>query len=338
MSGSSTLNVLSGGVATMIGSLPHRDAREAAEFSLVTCPDLPCVPTVPRRSPAEGMIAQAVVGIRGISLGQYGSLLVDTSLVDPLAAVRTDTNNDSFGGLRSFLARMTDHSGPIKWQFTGPVTVGQALMRLGVPAHLAFDVAVRAVRHHVRVVADTIGSALPDCPQVVVLDEPDLGDLYDETFPIAPDTAIDLMSGALAVVERDALVGLHSCADVPLSPLLAAGPQILSVPVSERITESAIELTRFVNGGGWVAWGVVPTDGPIGTTSERWWKKLASVWCSLTEAGCDPLKLRRQALVTPVCGLALHSHDSAAIIMRHVAEVGERVRTQALSAQFSVGA
>lgn len=338
MSAARSLDVLASGAATMIGSLPHRDAREAAEFSLATCPLLPCLPTVPRRSPSEGMIAQAVIGIRGISLGQYGSLLVDTSLVDPLATVRTDTHHDAYGGLRAFLSQAADHSGPIKWQFTGPVTVGQALVRLGVPAHLAFDVAVRTVRHHVRVLADEIGSTLPGRTQVIVLDEPDLADMFEESFPIAPDTAIDLMSGALAAVERDAIVGLHSCAGVSPAPLVAAGPQILSIPAVDVSSEDASVLAHFVNSGGWVAWGVVPTDGPIGTTSDRWWKKLSTLWCSLTEAGCDPLRLRRQALVTPVCGLALHSDDSAAIIMRQVAEVGERIRSQAVTNRFSVGA
>jgi hypothetical protein len=65
---------LLGGVATGIGSLPHRDAREAAEFAFFATPELPCIPSLPRRSPAEDMIAQAVVGIRGISIGQYGSM------------------------------------------------------------------------------------------------------------------------------------------------------------------------------------------------------------------------------------------------------------------------
>ena len=284
------------------------------------------------------MIAQAVVGIRGISLGQYGSLLVDASRVEPFTEVRTDLANDAFGSLRASLSSLIDHPGPIKWQFTGPVTLGQSLARAGVPTPVAFDVAVRTVRHHVRVIADAIASALPHRPQIVILDEPDLADLMDETFPIAPDTAIDLMSGALAAVERDAIVGLHCCADVPIAPLLAAGPQILSVPVSDRIADAAVSLAHFVNSGGWVAWGVVPTDGPLGRSIERWWKKLDAAWSSLVDAGADALRLRRQALVTPVCGLALHSEESAAIIMEQVGEVGQRIRSESSSGRFSFGA
>ena len=34
--------------------------------------ELPAIPTLPKRSPAESMVAQAVLGIRGITVGQYG--------------------------------------------------------------------------------------------------------------------------------------------------------------------------------------------------------------------------------------------------------------------------
>jgi len=329
---------LTGGIATGVGSLPHRDARAAAEFALTSSPDLPAIPSLPKRSPAESMIAQAVVGIRGISVGQYGAIVVDPSRIDPFAPVDTDFHHDAFVGLRTFLEVAAGRTAPVKWQFTGPVPLGLSLVRAGVPVHLAFDVAVRAVRSHVRCIHEHVASMLPDAPQVVFIDEPMIGDIMDESFPIAPDTAIDLMSGAMAVVERDCLVGLHSCADVDLAPLLAAGPAVLSVPVSESLVHSASALAGFLDKGGSVAWGVVVTDGPMMNNAERAWKKLAGVWCGLVQNGCDAMKLRQLSLVTPACGLALHTEEHAASIMAQVRDIGERVRTQALATRLTVGA
>src|SRR5436309_2610833 len=60
--------LLTSGIATSIGSLPHRDAREAAAFVLATHPDLPAAPQLPRRSPRERMVAQAAAGIDGVSV------------------------------------------------------------------------------------------------------------------------------------------------------------------------------------------------------------------------------------------------------------------------------
>ena len=93
---------LAAGTATSIGSLPHRDAGEAARFSLATL-GLPVIPTLPKRSPAEGMVAQALVGLAGVTVGQYGSIAVDVDAIDPEAPVVTDLNHDSFGGFRAFL-------------------------------------------------------------------------------------------------------------------------------------------------------------------------------------------------------------------------------------------
>ena len=59
--------------------------------------------TMPRRSPAEGAIAQAMVGLDGITIGQYGSIAVDPLRVDPLAPVVTDLTHDAFTGFRTFL-------------------------------------------------------------------------------------------------------------------------------------------------------------------------------------------------------------------------------------------
>ena len=335
--------VLTGGSSTLVGSLPHRDARSAVEFAW-TSTDVPCAPTLPRRSPAEGMVAQAIVGLCGVSLGQYGSLSIDVSRIDPVSPVVTDLDHDAFGGFRAWLehgrehVRSTGYTGPVKWQFIGPVSFGRALVRAGVPTHVAFSVAVRVVREYLLVMAETVRRALPDNAQIVIIDEPDLTDLDDETFPIATDIAIDLMSAALAAVERDAVVGLHSCADVSVAHLLAAGPHVLSVPVSSRLVDGGAAIAPYLASGGWIAWGAVATDGPMGQSVERWCKRLASAWCGLVQGGCDAALLRQQSLVTPECGLALHSADSAALVVRQVHELAERVRTQALVTRLNVGA
>ena len=331
-------NQFLGGVATAVGSLSHRNAREAAEFAMFATPELPCIPSLPRRSPAEAMIAQAVVGIRGISIGQYGSLMVDVPRIDPFATVTTDLDHDAYVGLRTFLEFAAGYAGPVKWQFTGPVTLGQALIRAGVPVNIAFQVAVRTVRTHIRNIYDAVESALPMSAQVVIIDEPELGLLMDPAFPIAPDTAIDLMSGALAAIEREALVGLHCCATADISSLLAAGPAILSIPVSDNVAKYAGQLSKFLDGGGVIAWGVVATDGPLMNSADRAWKKLSAVWCELVQGGCDAQKLRQQSLVTPACGVAMHSESSVAQIFTQVRDIGERVRTQALATRLTVGA
>ena len=64
-----------------VGSLPHRSVAAALDF-VWRSTDVVTIPSLPRRSPAEGMIAQALVGIEGVSVCQYGGISVDVSSLD----------------------------------------------------------------------------------------------------------------------------------------------------------------------------------------------------------------------------------------------------------------
>jgi hypothetical protein len=329
---------LPSGIATGVGSLPHRDARVAAEFVLTVTPDLPAVPSLPRRSPAEGMIAQAVVGIPGISLGQYGAIGVDVASIDRTAPVTTDLDHDAFGGMRAFVAAAKGRRAPIKWQSVGPVTLGLALQRAGLPQELAFDVAARAVRDRVRAIHLFLADELPGCPQVLMIDEPSLPEVHQRDAPLAPDTAIDLVSGALAPLESSVMTGVHCCGAADWASVLAAGPAILSMPVSADVVNVAGYLARFLDDGGWIMWGAVPTDSIVPTSAERPWRELSDVWCQLVGAGCDAIRLRRQALVSPACGLGLHSAGVANQAFKVVRELSHRVHSQAVATRLTIGA
>lgn len=325
------------GATVGIGSLPHRDVRAGVDFAL-RATAFATIPTLPRRSPAEGMIVQAMLGIPGVTIGQYGAISVDVESVDPLAEVITDLQHDAFEGFRTFLAAAPGRTEAVKWQLVGPVTLGMALMRAGVPSHVAFEVAVRAVRAHLQHLLDEVEAAIPGCRQMVFIDEPDMADLTDAAFPLAPDTAIDLVSGALAAIEQRAVSGLHVCGDADWASLIATGPQVLSMPLRPSLVSAAGYVAQFLDRGGVMAWGAVHTDGPISTTAERPWRQLTDLWCQLVDRGCDHLQLRRQSMVTPECGLGMHTPAVAERVFRITDELSRRVRDQATASRFVLGA
>lgn len=318
--------------------MPHADPRAAADLSLTLCPQLPFVPALPRRSAHEGMLAQVLTGVRGVDVDPEGHLHVDPRRVDPIAAIKVDIGHEAFAGLRAFTAAAAGRQGPVKWQLTGPITLGLALVREGVLASSAFDLAARAVVLHLAAVRRFLTEQLPGCPQVVVLDEPGMTAVLRPGFPLPADTAIDFVSMALASVESTAMTGVHHCGDGDSVTILAAGPGILSLPARPDLVAVAGYLAAFLEAGGWIAWGVVPTDRPVGTNAERLWRDLAELWCQLVQAGCNPTLLRQQAIVTPDCGLAGHSESQAELALRLSAEVAERVRSQAVATRLAIGA
>ncbi len=323
-----------------IGSLPHRDAAAAAAFAISEF-DIATIPTLPMRSPAEGMIAQAIAGLPGVSLGQYGSFAIDPVGLTDATPIETDLTTDAFGGLRAFLglARKVGVDGsPVKWQFVGPVTLGVALQRAGLRDTQAFTIAADAVRHHVAQISEAVSNALPSSPQLLLLDEPWLVELMTPDFPIPPDVAVDLISTGMAAVPADVAVGLHCCGPCDVATMLETGPQVISLPVSADLVDYAGYLGRFIKSGGVIVWGVLPTVGPLPAKPDRYWRQLSEVWCGLVERGVDASELRRQSLVSPECGLAQHQVSTARRVSRLTREVGRKVNAQAISTKLAFGA
>jgi hypothetical protein len=327
------------GLATSIGSLPHTDPRAAATFVLERQPRLPAAPSLPMRSGMERMIAQAAWGIAGVTVLADGSLEADVAAIDPTEPL-TDPGIDGepFVGLRAFLGAVAGRRTPIKLQLTGPLTLGIALLSLGVPARRAFAVAGAAVRARALALVNAAHETAPMARLVVFVDEPGLTAAMQRGFPLDPNRSIDLVSSTLATLEPHAVTGLHCCGPADWRVVLQTGPQILSLPVGMGAVEHAGAIGAFVDNGGWLAWGAVPTSGPLGATPERLWQQLSEEWCGLTQGGCDPVLLREQALVTPACGLATHGVAQADLVLSLTSQVARRLQTQTHGMRLTVGA
>ena len=152
---------LRAGASFGVGSLPHRSVSQALDFVWKST-DIPTIPSLPRRSPAEGMIAQALVGIEGVSVGQYGGISVDVSALDVDHFITTDLSSDAYGAFAAFLETFpvrNKGAKAVKWQFVGPVTLGMALVRIGLEASIAFPLALQAVREHVSALEEEVRRA-----------------------------------------------------------------------------------------------------------------------------------------------------------------------------------
>ena len=304
---------LRAGASFGVGSLPHRSVSQALDFVWKST-DIPTIPSLPRRSPAEGMIAQALVGIEGVSVGQYGGISVDVSALDVDHFITTDLSSDAYGAFAAFLETFpvrNKGAKAVKWQFVGPVTLGMALVRIGLEASIAFPLALQAVREHVSALEEEVRRATGGLTQIIVLDEPLLDEALELGFHIGSEEVIDLISGALAAVSRDNINGLHCCAHTNWRAMLSTGASVLSVPV--------------------------PSVANNEDSSERSWKALMDVMCSLVNAGVDPVLLRRMSYVTPACGLATHSDAVAEQVFAQVRNIATKVGEQATASRLTLG-
>ena len=269
------------------------------------------------------MIAQALVGIEGVSVGQYGGISVDVAHLDVDQFITTDLNSDAYGAFKEFLdtfsQRNTRNVSTVKWQFVGPVTLGAALLRLGVEPSIAFPLALQAVRSHVAALEEEVTRACGDVTQIIMLDEPSLAEALEPGYVVGIEYIIDLISGALTAVGLRNISGLHSCARIDWGAILATGANVISVPVPHANSEedmaemlvAASRISDHLAHGGHIAWGAVRTDGPISVNPDRSWKALMESMCALVKAGVNADLLRRHSYVTPACGLGTHADGVA---------------------------
>ena len=326
------------GLSTAVGSLPHVDPRAAAELSLRCNPGLPAIPSLPMRSPWETMLGQAVAGLPGVTVGDRGGVQLVHGGPATDAVPETDLDHEAFRSLRTFLEVARGHDGPVKWQVTGPVTLGLGLLHAGLPTDAAFALGERSVQARVATLAAAIAEALPAAPQVVFLDEPGLTGVAHPGFPLEPERAVALVGSCVATAESFARTGVHCCGSTDWSLVEQTGASILSLPADHSAVRFAGTLAEFMLRGGRIAWGAVPTDGPRAGTADRHWRALAAVWCELVRAGCDPVRLRTQAIITPECGLAPHTTAQAEQVLALTQEIADRVLDQAVATRFSLGA
>ena len=331
------------GMATAVGSLPHRDAVAAAALVLRCVPELPAAPQLPMRSPLEGFSAQWARAIDGVDIAADGTL-VPRRCLDPRVEINAVFHPLAHGGLLAFLDAAAASPVPlrrVKVQCAGPLTLGVALVEAGVPVEVAFSLGARAARAWATAIEELVARRLPNAALMLCFDEPALVRWHAGAASLDDDLvdrehATDILSNALAA--PSCLTAVHVCGRGDLRLALDAGPRLVHFDVAALDVDDAVSLSRFLEGGGWVIWGAIPTDRPVGEHVAPMWKSLLDVWCELTRRGCDPSQLRSQALVAPACGLAGHGASQAERTLMLTREIGGRVHDHGAATKLAIGA
>jgi hypothetical protein len=198
--------------------------------------------------------------------------------------------------------------------------------------------AAEAVQVRARALLDQVARHAPGAPVVVFLDEPSLAIVDHPGFPLPGHAVVDMLTAALASLHGAAATGIHCCGPTRWNLVLEAGPDILSLPVPLAGGLDPAAVGAFLSGGGWVAWGAIPTDAPVSDDASFLWRRLLGVWSDLVRGGCPSLPLRERALVTPACGLAGHGPTQAERALALTAQLGDRMREQATSRRLTIGA
>ncbi|MBI5442350.1 MAG: hypothetical protein HY900_14195 [Deltaproteobacteria bacterium] len=338
-----------GGLATGIGSLPYVEAGEAVEMVLRHLPEIPFWPQLPRRTPLEGMTLQYLEGFPGVrdpgggrdpivELGEeslaeveafYGRALADDLGLFALSPERAP----GFYTLEEALVQATLPLRAVKGHITGPVTLSSSL-RDAAGREIAYDDTFREVTaifvaRKARWQAERLGRF--GVPVILFLDEPVM-EVYGSAYSALTEAIVEaLWAPSLeALREVAALSGIHCCGNTDWELLFRSGVDIVNFDAFHYLDRMLLypqALAAYLEGGGVLAWGIVPTsERAAGLTTDDLWERLSQGMARFAEAGVDPDLLRRQCLLTPSCGMGSLDSALARHVLGLVSELSRRFR------------
>jgi hypothetical protein len=152
---------------------------------------------------------------------------------------------------------------------------------------------------------------------MIFIDEPILTALGTSSYiGVHTDEARRLLSEMVAHIKTSgALAGIHCCSKTDWSLVLSTGLDVLNFDAYfywDSVRLYPEEIKRFLNNGGFIAWGIIPTTDAIrGLTLQVVREQLERGLDSLENLGVSPEKLRTQLLLTPSCGTgSMETKDS----------------------------
>jgi len=309
----SNLSFRAGCKTTAMGIMPHTDVDRALD--LVLGLDIPFWPQLPNVSFYEDMYAQTSQNFPGISVDSNSEKIsFDTAKFEEELGnySRRMAEPESFALSRDhsvvyhrFLTRNLQGYPAIRGQVTGPVSLGfrvsdesskPIIYNEGVRT-LLFDFLQRKVNIQYRQLKEKNQNAF------VWLDEPCLlwvfSGLSGYNDIQAKQDYQDLLEGF------EGPKALHLCPNVNLPYLLGLGIELLSFDAyqMELMPKGyASAVSEFINSGGIISWGIVPTDSEnLGKeTPETLTKLLLNYWEVISLNTDLPTRtIAEQALIAP---------------------------------------
>jgi len=164
---------------------------------------------------------------------------------------------------------------------------------------------------------------------LVVFDEPYLN-MYGSAFlNISKDEVLTLFKDVVSGLSG--LSGFHCCGNTEWPLILQSPASMLSFDAynyGHTLSLYPEDVSAFLDRGGIIAWGVVPsTPEPFDAENlQSLIGKLENNIGLLAGKGVDEERIRRQSLVTPMCGLSGLSEEQAEAALRMTRELSSHMR------------
>lgn len=306
-----------------IGSLPHIDPRRACLDISRNFPKTPFWPELPRRNFKERMGFIQTEGVPGINVDESDKKIYlrrSSSLTDEIgdfynrflerdlqSMAITPEYSAGFKAMKDIIMAADAKPLLLKGQLSGPTTFGLILKDETGKALLydeqMMDVLIKSTIMKAQWMLNEINKL--GIEAVIFFDEPMLQSVGSPSVPINKEQAIRSLNEIIDAV--DCLTGAHCCGNTDWSILLESNINIIAFDAYHFTETMALypqALNKFLERGGALAWGIVPSsDEARGKTIDEIVKLLQNAFNVVAKSGINKKELISRAIVTPSCGL-----------------------------------
>lgn len=335
------------GEITGIGSAPFSDPDEACKAILAAFTHIPFWPQLPKRSFLENMYVQYSERFPGIVVdAKTKSIHIDSAKaaleIEAVYGKAIEGDLDFFRisedhaqGLYSFLKNapsvISKEVKFLKGHITGPISFALSVTdeqkRSIIYNKDLFEVLVKVLVMKIKWQIRTLKTIFPDI--IIFIDEPYLVSIGSSYVTINPDEVMPRLDETIAAIkEEGALSGIHCCGNTDWSLLLKKDIDIINFDAYNFGKEFSLygpEIADFLEKGGTIAWGVVPSSPDIAHINpDALIEKLQKATSAVREKG--KIRGALSSIITPSCGLGTLDEVSAREIFRALGVVRDKIK------------
>jgi methionine synthase II (cobalamin-independent) len=168
---------------------------------------------------------------------------------------------------------------------------------------------------------------------ITFLDEPYMSAFGSVGMQLSREQVINLLNETYAGISG--IKGVHCCGNTDWSLLLQTKIDIVNFDAynyADSLAIYAAEVKKFLDRGGVIAWGIIPTstEAILKESVPSLKDRLEEAMAPFTSQGIPVKKLVEQSLLTPACGLPTVSEDAAERALQLVAELSTTVKKKYL--------
>lgn len=339
-------------LATGVGSLPYKDAKEAFLKVKKIFPDIPFWPQLPKRSYLEGMTTEFIESFAclGIDDGKKsvvykpredkeGQLAEFYEKILKLDFEYFKISKEYAETLYILLDELENEKLPqaeyVKGQVTGPFTLAASIKgEKDKPVlfdPVMFDMLINGLAMKALWQAEQFKKVKKK--PIIFFDEPYLASLGSAYTSISSgEVSKRLLELVNPLKQSGVIVGVHCCGNTDWPVLLKSMIDIISFDAWEYFDRIAIyteEIKTFLGNGGVLAFGIVPTqDIPKDLSVNMVVEKIKKQFETLIQKGVDEKTLRHKCLLTPSCGLGSASEEDAEKVLEVIEGASATLRKE----------